>query len=54
MWFAQRDALVGVVVLVVAFLIFRRAKGNRTVAVLCVILGLVGVCMLLVRGLGLL
>jgi len=55
MWFAAREVIVGIVVLVIALLIFRSVGGtkNRTVAVLCIILGLVGVYMLLVRGLGL-
>jgi len=56
MWFATRDVIVGLVVLVLACLIFRSAGGakNRTTAVLCVILGLIGVYMLFIRGLGLL
>jgi len=56
MWFAARDVIVGVVVLVLVCLIFRSAGGtkNRTTAVLCVILGLIGAYMLFVRGLGLL
>jgi len=55
MWFAVREVIVGIVVLVIACLIFRSAGGmkNRTVAVLCIILGLVGVYVLFVRGLGL-
>lgn len=55
MWFAVREVIVGIVVLVVACLIFKSAGGmrNRTIAVLCTILGLIGVYMLFVRGLGL-
>ena len=55
MYFAPRDVIVGIVVLVVAGLIFKSAGGmrNRTIAVLCTILGLVGIYMLFIRGLGL-
>ena len=55
MWFALREVIVGIVVLILACLIFRFSGGtkNRAVTVMCIILGLIGVYMLFVRGLGL-
>ena len=55
MIFVISDIILGVVLLVVAYLIYKHAggRGSRTIGVLAAVLGLIGLYLIFVRGLGL-
>jgi hypothetical protein len=55
MIFVIPDVVLGVLLLVIAYLIYRHSggRGSRTIGVLVAILGLIGLYLILVRGLGL-